>query len=357
MALQMIIVMTVILIILASLIAAAVVYIYKCTHYWQSDYKKTLEAGFVEKQVRLSDDSVINYSEGPNNGDGLLLIHGQSGAWQDYAKVLPTLSKRWHVFAVDCYGHGKSSHSENKYYLDAIGNDLIWFINNIIKDKTVVSGHSSGGLIASYIAAHAGTILCGAVLEDPPVFSTEKEYFTKSIAYQDTYKTIHEYLNSDKKECWESYYFHHSFGSNLFMPEKLTNLLANYAQKFYNKHPYEPVQYFFMPELINSMFLHTQQYDLLFGEHFYNYTWHHGINHEKLMSSIHVPAIFLHAKELFTKDGKYLLAATSNEQAQKAVKLIKRCELVELQSMHNIHNTHPDVFISSINKFIDKSEL
>lgn len=157
------------------------IYFYKCTHYWQADMQKTLDAGFETKQVTLSDGSVINYAEGPDNGDALLLIHGQTCAWDDYTRVLPKLSENWHVYAVDCYGHGDSSHNPKKYYLKENGDDLIWFINNVIKENTVVSGHSSGGLIASYVAAYGGDKVICSVLEDPPVFSTEKGYFENPL--------------------------------------------------------------------------------------------------------------------------------------------------------------------------------
>ncbi|MDV3426539.1 MAG: alpha/beta hydrolase [Bacillota bacterium] len=334
--------------ILVLAIAAASIYCYKCTHYWQKDLKKTYNAGFKEKQAVLPDGSVINYAEGPDNGTALLLIHGQTGAWDDYTRVLPELSKKWHVFAVDCYGHGKSSHDESKYYLKENGNDLIWFVGNVIKESTVVSGHSSGGLLAAYIAAYGGDKITGAVLEDPPVFSTEKDYFEKSFAYQDTYKTMHEYITGNKAECWEAYYMRHCLWGQLYM-QKSMNGLANYAQKYHDKHLDKPVQYFFMPESINFMFLHIREYDFRFGDHFYDYTWHSGISHEKLMSDIHVPTVFLHAKDAYTADG-ILMAASSDEQARKAVSLINKCELVELSSNHDIHRFHPKVFIEAVNK-------
>jgi len=184
----------IILIIIAAvivvLVTAASIYIYKCMNYWQGDYKNTINAGFTEKQAALADGSVINYAEGPDNGEALLLIHGQTGSWEDYCRVLPELSKNWHVFAVDCYGHGKSSHNEAKYYLKENGDDLIWFVNEIIKEYTVVSGHSSGGLLASYVAAYGGELATGAVLEDPPVFSTEKDYFENHIIKQYVFERL-----------------------------------------------------------------------------------------------------------------------------------------------------------------------
>jgi len=326
------------------------IYAYRCTHYWQDDHQKTIQAGFLEKQAVLPDGSVINYGEALGNGKALLLIHGQTGAWQDYERVLPELSKHWHVFAVDCYGHGKSSHNPAKYYLDANSQDLIWFIDNVIKSPTVVSGHSSGGLIAAYIAGHGCERVVGVVLEDPPVFSTEKEYFEKSFAYRDTYQVMHAYLASGKSESWEAFYLRHCLWGRLYMP-KAMNGLANYAQQYHESRLGEPVQFFFMPESINSMFLYMPEYDFQFGDHFFDYSWHDGIDHATLLSEITIPAIFIHARDAYTADG-ILMAASSNEQARKAVVLMKNARLIELSSDHDIHRFHPKVFIDAINQFL-----
>ncbi len=339
----------IILAIVLVLAIAAGIYCYKCLNYWQKDYETTIKAGFVEKQVTLSDGSVINYAEGPDNGKALLLVHGQTGAWEDYTTVLQELSKSWHVFAVDCYGHGGSSHDESKYYLNKNGDDLIWFIDEVIGEETIVSGHSSGGLIASYVTAYGSSLVTGAILEDPPVFSTEKDYFEKSFAYHDTYKNMHGYINSGMSECWEAYYMRHCLWGQLYMASSMDSL-ANYAQQYYENHKDKPVQYFFMPESINCMFLHLREYDFAFGDHFYDYSWHAGISHEKLMSDIKVPTVFLHAKDAYTEDG-ILMAASSDEQARKAVELIGDCKLIELTSNHNIHRFNRDVFMDAVNEF------
>lgn len=333
-------------------VVAAVLFCYKCTHYWQSDLKRTVAAGFMEKQAILPDGSTINYAEGPDNGNALLLIHGQTGAWDDYARVLPKLSKNWHVFAVDCYGHGKSTHKESKYYLKANGDDFIWFVDHVIGEDTVVSGHSSGGLLAAYVAAYGGENIKGVVLEDPPVFSTEPDYFEKSFAYLDTYKNIHEYLAGEQTECWEAYYMRHCLWGQLYMASSMDGL-ANYAQHYHKKHPDKPVQYFFMPESVNFTFLHMAEYDMLFGEHFYDYSWHGSLSHEQLMSDIKVPAVFIHTKDSFSDDG-ILMAASSDEQARRAAALIDSCELIEVASNHDVHRFHPEVFLDAVNKMLEK---
>ncbi|MBS7527675.1 alpha/beta hydrolase [Fusibacter paucivorans] len=326
------------------------IYIYKCTHYWQPSYRATMNAGFEEKQVVLPDGSMINYSEGPDHGEPLLLIHGQTGSWKSYTSVLPELSKHWHVFAVDCYGHGNSAHDAAKYYLDKNSNDLIWFIEHIIEEKTVVSGHSSGGLIAAYVAAYGGDYIAGAVLEDPPVFSTEPDYFKKSFAYVDTYEVMHAFNQLDQPECWEAYYLRNCYWGQLYMANAMPGL-ANYAEQYSIRHPDKPVQFFFMPQSINLTFQYVDQYDFAFGEHFYDYTWHADIRHETLMSAIHVPTFFIHAKEQYSPDN-ILMAASSDAQARKAVALIDDCQLIELESNHLIHWYHPEVFIDAVNRFL-----
>ena len=90
------------------------------------------------------------------------------GIWEDYALVLPDLSKNWHIYAVDVYGHGESTHDESLYYLDVNGDDLIWFVDHVIGAPTVVAGHSNGAITAAYIAAYGGQNIAGAVLEGHP---------------------------------------------------------------------------------------------------------------------------------------------------------------------------------------------
>ncbi|WP_270211841.1 alpha/beta fold hydrolase [Streptococcus anginosus] len=128
---------------------------YRNLHYDKANLHQIQQAGIVEKQVTLPDGSIINYGEGPKHGRPLLLIHGQQVSWWDYAKVFGELSKRYHIYAVDCYGHGGSSKKPTKYTALENSQDLVWFIKNIIKKPVLISGHSSGGLLATMVAALA----------------------------------------------------------------------------------------------------------------------------------------------------------------------------------------------------------
>ena len=335
---------------------ASFCFCYQNLHWWEKDMKEIEKLGVAEKQVTLPNGRNINYGEIPGDGPALLLIHGQMAAWEDYAAVMPELSKNWHIYAVDVFGHGESSHDEELYYLDVNGDDLIWFIENIIKEETVVSGHSNGALTAAYIAAYGGAGVKGVVLEDPPVFSTQGENWENSFAYLDTYLPLHNYITSEQTECWPAYYLRNCYWGQLFMKDSMSGI-ANYAQMYSEKHPGEEVKIFFMPKSATSVFHYVIQYDMLYGNHFYDLTWNHGITHEQLLSDIEVPCVYLHAKEEVAENGVFLCAA-SREQADRAVALIgANCKLIETDnSDHNIHGVHKEVYLDVVNSFLKEME-
>ena len=148
-------------------------------------------------------------------------------------------------------------------------------------------------------------------------------------------------------ECWESYYLRHCLWGQLFLPKGTAEKLARYAQRFRQRRPPEKPVRFFLPGGINDIFRYLPQYDLAFGEAFYDYSWHSGIPHRQLMREICVPTVFLHCKDAYTEDG-ILLAAASDQQARQAVELMKTCRLVILSSPHNVHRSHPRLFLQAM---------
>lgn len=198
-------VLKVILIILGSLILLVgiilAVYAYNNLHYDEKDMKKMWKAGYTEKQVTLANGTLLNYGESPdenNEKTPLLLIHGQAMAWEDYARVLPKLAETYHVYAIDCHGHGDSSHDASRYNCQLMTDDFVAFINEVIKQPCVVSGHSSGGILAANVAATSPENVIGAVLEDPPFFSVLPEEMENTFVLKDSFEVNHAFCSSRK---------------------------------------------------------------------------------------------------------------------------------------------------------------
>lgn len=216
-----------------------------------------------------------------------------------------------------------------------------------------MAGHSNGAITAAYIAAYGGDNVVGAVLEDPPIFSTEGENWENSFSYLDTFKPLHEYDESDKSECWESWYFRHCYWGQMYIKE-LMPMIADYAQKYHDEHPGEPVKIPFLPYSIWYVFQYEMEYDFAYGEHFYDLSWNHGLKHEDILEAINVPCVYIHAIEMPGPNGVNLSAAT-REQAERAVSYIgKNCRLVETDTNdHVIHTVHSDVYIDSVNSLLE----
>ena len=130
--------------------------------------------GYAEHLADLG-EIAMNYAvSGPETKPALLLIPGQTASWWSYEPTMPLLDKDFQVYAVDLRGQGRSSWTPRRYTLDNMGNDLARFIALVIKRPVVVSGNSSGGVLACWLSAYAmpGQIR-GACLEDPPLFASE----------------------------------------------------------------------------------------------------------------------------------------------------------------------------------------
>lgn len=79
----------------------------------------------INAQYKIEDNSILNYYEIGSSKPKLLLLHAQGTNSLSFQRVADKLKKHYHIFCVDYYGHGKSSHNKDKYNLISIGNDII----------------------------------------------------------------------------------------------------------------------------------------------------------------------------------------------------------------------------------------
>lgn len=155
----------------------------------------------------------LKYYEAKNDFQPLVLLHAQGVDSLSFAGIIKPLSKKFHVYAVDCYGHGGSLHDPSKYNVKDIGNAIIRFIEEVIGRKIWLLGHSSGGLIAAYIAAE--TEWCERLfLEDPPFFASQGERRKQSFNYIDLSTVCHEYLAQSDSKDFVLYYFSNQYAWN-----------------------------------------------------------------------------------------------------------------------------------------------
>jgi pimeloyl-ACP methyl ester carboxylesterase len=130
--------------------------------------------GYPEQLVDLGEVRLNYATVGDPSLPPLLLIPGQTESWWGYELAMPLLAGRFCCYAVDLRGQGRSTWTPGRYSLDNMGNDLVRFIDTVIGRPALVSGLSSGGVLAAWLSAYArpGQVIA-AVWEDPPLFSSE----------------------------------------------------------------------------------------------------------------------------------------------------------------------------------------
>ncbi|HEX2906098.1 MAG TPA: alpha/beta hydrolase [Phototrophicaceae bacterium] len=332
-----------VLLALVSLVAATVAgYVARNRYYFKWDGLRVKWAGFKEKQFRVNERTILNYGEGPNNGPALLLIHAQTSDWINYARVLPAISKHYHIYVVDCHGHGQSSQNPQAYSATAMGTDLVQFIKQVIQEPAVVSGHSSGGLLTVWLAANAPEQVRGIVLEDPPLFSSEFPRIQQTFNYVDLDINCHRFLNQTEETDFPAFLFKNSYWLLFF--KEARHKIIRYALAYRRRHPQQPLWIFFMPPVMNEMVRPIETYDPHFGDTFYDGSWHKNFDHGEACSRITCPSVLIHAIWLYDENG-ILLGAMDGTEAERARSLIKDTTFIKVKSGHGFHFEKPRQFI------------
>ncbi|MET9124058.1 alpha/beta hydrolase [Streptomyces sp. NPDC004528] len=128
-----------------------------------------LPAGFTEHKVKVGTGVGIDYVEG-GHGRTLVLLHGYPQSWYEWHKVLPELSKHYHVIAPSLRGAGRSDAPASGYDKKTMAADVHSLLRKLGRDRHIyLVGHDIGTMVAySYAAAHPGDV-SKLVLSEAPL--------------------------------------------------------------------------------------------------------------------------------------------------------------------------------------------
>ncbi len=111
----------------------------------------------------------INYFDYDSKSvEPIVMLHGGAWCWQEYLSLIPSLSKRWHISALDLRGNGRSSWVADRYRLEDFTEDTVEFLRQL-KAPAVLVGHSIGGVIALMAAARCPERVKALIIEDSPL--------------------------------------------------------------------------------------------------------------------------------------------------------------------------------------------
>jgi pimeloyl-ACP methyl ester carboxylesterase len=298
---------------------------------------------YPECTVDLGEIRMNYVVDGNADSPALLLIPGQSESWWGYECAIPLLAPHFQVFAVDLRGQGRSTWTPGRYTFDNYGNDLVRFIDLVIKRPTLVAGNSSGGVLAAWLAAYAkpGQITA-AYLEDPPLYSSEVSPICGPGIRQTMVGAI---LASRVKWLGDQWSVGDWPGWVKALPDELPEQLQAYVGDILGflavgEGQSEPPQ-------------HLREYDPELARSFVEGRFFTGSDSERLLSSVRVPVLLSHHSRNVDPDTGFLFGALADIQAQRARHLVEaagqRFTYKDFPAAaHGMHDADPELYARTV---------
>lgn len=315
-------------------------------------------AGFQEHQLDAEGIS-INYAEGPDAGPPLLLIPGQTMPWQSYSRVLPALAHQFRVFAVDIRGHGRSSRTPGRYTWDTVGGDLARLLGERVGRPAMVSGNSSGGVLAVWLAANHPELVSSIVPEDPPLFSAQWPRLRECYVYRVIRDAVACLDRTEGKDV-------PGFFARLKIPIEgdtkiaavagpLLRLVAAYVRLMQWLRPGAPYVHLpLAPFPLKMMVRGFSSYDPAFSRGFLDGAFDGSFDHADALRRVSCPMLLIHANWFVSKQHG-LVGAMTDQDAARVQELAPHCNYLSLPSGHVVHQEQPKVFIRELLRFASPS--
>jgi pimeloyl-ACP methyl ester carboxylesterase len=119
----------------------------------------------------LADDGVRLAVERQGSGPALLMLHGFTGAKEDFADHAPRFAEHAEVVMFDHRGHGASDgpHDLAAYSLDRLAADTLAVADALGLERFTLLGHSMGGMVARRVVlAHPDRVGALILMDSSP---------------------------------------------------------------------------------------------------------------------------------------------------------------------------------------------
>jgi pimeloyl-ACP methyl ester carboxylesterase len=307
-------------------------------HYGPDNPEETyVPHAYPENTIDLG-EVVMNYvAVGNPTRPALLLVPAQTESWWGYEKALPLLEQHFQCFAVDLRGQGRSTRTPGRYTLNNMGNDLVRFLALAVKRPAIVSGLSSGGLLAAWLATYGvpGSIR-GALCEDPPFFAAE----------------VNPACGDSIRQCAGPFFA----------------LLAQFLGDQWNRGDWAGLQVAarqlssgtLAAAMAGRLILQSDQpsqnikeYDPEWARAFYTGTVTASCDQAQMLAAVKVPVLYTHHLRSTDPHSGCLIGAASDRQAAYACELIRSAgQRVDYRSFptigHYLHVQDPQLFVQTL---------
>lgn len=315
--------------------------------------------GFEENYLDTGEVK-LHYLVGPNSGLPLVLIPGQGLSLESYQRVLVPLSKDFQVYAVDVRGHGKSGWTTGNYNFPNMGKDFKNLLEKIIQRPAIISGNSSGGLIALWLAANVPDKVRGIILEDTPVFSAEWPRLRDDCWAFRMFKRMTETIGSSEKRNLAAFFKGVEVPVEgkqkvIQFPNWLTGIMSMMIRIHEWLRPGKPIDLFLLPAETRMLIKGLSEYDPDFTRSFVDGRAYEGFSHSEALEKVKCPILVLQAN-WFRHPEFGLVGSMDDKDLEHLRSLVPQAQYKRITSGHMIHFENPKQYIKEVKEFAAKEQ-
>lgn len=273
------------------------------------------------------------------------------GTWETYEPVLAQLSRSFQVWAVDPRGHGRSTWTPGGYSWSSFGADMTVFLDEAVGRPAIVSGNSSGGLIALWCAADLPDRVRAIVLEDAPVFSAELPRFRDRDRYayrglQHAVEALADLEDRDLTDYLRGQELPVSETCIRRVPEWFLTLVSRRLQV----SPDGLLHEWWLPSTVKRLFASLAMFDPDAARAFVDGRVYEGLDHAEALSRVRCPMLVLHADwHRFAAHG--LVGAMDDDDAARIRRLVPHSRYERVHANHVIHRYRRRHFVRAVTQF------
>ena len=244
-----------------------------------------------------------------------------------------------------------------RYTFQNMGRDFAALLRDVVRAPAIVSGNSSGGVIAVWLAANAPEWVRGIIPEDPPLFSCEWPRIRDDTWVYKFFEVCVETLARPEGKDLARFFSRLEIpvqgegeGRLMKFPRSLAVLVGALIRVYRLLRPTGPVELPFLPLQVRLFVKGLSEYDPEFTRAFLDGGPGEGFSHEEALKRVKCPLLLLQAHS-FRHPTLGLVGAMDDADVRRVLSLVPHAEHVHLAAAHQIHVDQPERFIAEVVRF------